>query len=268
MTTSRRLGSRLLFPETKQPIDVRPAASRDELEEAYALVYRSYLWRGYIPPNDSGLRLSLFNLLPDAVTFAGAYDGGVVATVSLIPDSPAGLPMDDIYHTELSALRAQNRRIAEVTMLADRRLEIRRTLPMLLALMKLLFDYAIMMLECTDLCITINPRHNDFYERYLLFTHLGDLKHYPSVQNNPALARRLDLTQVRERCEGHELLLRLFFDERTDREVFLNRFRMSDDDVAHFCGRTSIVAEASQPLFDLVRGQYPQLPFDAWRNRT
>jgi hypothetical protein len=155
-------------------IYVRPAASRDEFEQAFALVYQNYLRRGYVSPSSSQIRLSKFNIVPETATFVGVLNGQVIATVSLVPDSMLGLPMDDIYADRLRPLRDTGRRLTEVTMLADRRLEINRTLPMLLSLMKLVFDYARTQLMADDICITINPRHEAFYRRYMLFMDLGE----------------------------------------------------------------------------------------------
>jgi hypothetical protein len=253
-----------LFPETDSPIDVRPARSFEELTAAYGLVYRCYLGRGYITPHESRLRLTLFNFLPDAITFVGVYQDAVVATLSLLPDSTAGLPMDEIYHDELEQLRTEGRRASEVTMLADRRVEIRRTLPMLLHLMKLVLDYAMYVLRATDLCITINPRHNDFYERYLLFTELGGLRSYPTVRNNPALAKRLDLTTVEERCQTHQLLMRLFFEQRTPDAFFEKRHRFTEEEVADLVERADLVGQATPALVDRLREVYPNLPWEAW----
>ena len=43
------------------------------------------------------------------------------------------------------------------------------------------------------LCITLNPRHADFYLKVLHFKPLGTEKTYPSVANNPALAMHFPL---------------------------------------------------------------------------
>ena len=173
-------------------------ADRAELESAYELVYHIYRSRDYIPANPSGLRLTIFNAFPSSVTFVGVVHDEVIATVSLIPDTPIGLPMDEIYRDEVQALRDAGRRLIEVTMLADRRLSVRRSLAMVLALMKLVFDYAALSLKATDLCITVNPHHDKFYDEYLLFSPLGGLRAYPSVSGNPSIARRQDLERVEE----------------------------------------------------------------------
>lgn len=246
-------------------IRVGPAASREELEQAYRLVYSTYLRRGYIGPNRARIRLSVFNAFPAAITFVGVLRSEVIATMSLLPDTPAGLPMDEIYHEELQECRDVGRKLTEVTMLADRRFEMRRSLPMLLSLMKLVFDYATLVLGASDLCITINPRHDTFYSRYLLFTELGGLRSYPSVRNNPALARRLDLDHVREACEGNERLLRHFYQNRTPLERFQDRYRMTPTDLAYFFAELMpIFRDAPHQVTDCLRRHYPDCPWEQW----
>jgi hypothetical protein len=246
-------------------ICVRRAGCRGELEEAYHLVYRNYRQQGYIERNEAQIRVSVFNAFPSTVTFVGMLEQQVVATVTLVPDTPVGLPMDSIYHEELRELRDEGRELAEVTMLADRRHELRRSLPVLLSLMKQLFDYATLVLEANDLCITINPRHESYYTRYLLFEPMGELKLYPSVQNNPALALRLDLDNVREKCRGNQRLLQRFFTGRTPLDALCSGYYMSPEDLEHFFVRqTSTFQRAAPEHIEHLRGLYPECPWDRW----
>ena len=244
-------------------LEIRPALSRAELESAYELVYQNYRTRDYIPPNSSGLRLTIFNAFPSTVTFVGVIRDEVIATVSVIPDTPVGLPMDEIYHDEVQALRDAGRRLIEVTMLADRRLSVSRSLAMVLALMKLVFDYATLSLKSTDLCITVNPHHDKFYHEYLLFTPLGGLRAYPSVSGNPAIARRLDLERVEEECQGRPVLLRRFYQDRTPLSLFENRYRMAAGDLRYFfMERTQTFQESPDYMLSRLRECYPDFNWD------
>ena len=268
MARSRGARVRNLKGET-QTVFVRPATSRQELEEAYRLVYHSYLQRGYVAEDPARIRYTLFNMFPGTATFIGAANHDVVSTVTLIPDSPAGLPMDDIYRDELQPLRDQGRRITEVTMLADRRCDFERTIDMLLRLMKLVFDYATLVLKATDMCITINPRHEKFYRRFLLFEALGEMKTYPTVQDNPALLERLDLVRVREECEGRQHLIDQFFEDRTPLDEFDKRYRLSDDDVRYFCIELLPLLESASPeAMAHLREARPSCPWDEWLGRA
>ncbi len=249
-------------------LEIRPALSRAELESAYELVYQNYRTRDYIPANTSGLRLTIFNAFPSTVTLVGVIHDEVIATVSVIPDTPVGLPMDEIYHDEVQALRDAGRRLIEVTMLADRRLSVRRSLEMVLALMKLVFDYATLSLKSTDLCITVNPHHDKFYHEYLLFTPLGGLRAYPSVSGNPAIARRLDLVRVEEECQGRPVLLHRFFEDRTPLDVFENRYHLTDADLRYFfMERTQIFSESPAYVLSRLREYYPDFDWGGLANK-
>jgi hypothetical protein len=244
---------------------VRPAQSREEFEQAFRLVYQSYLDRGYIEESPQQIRLSVFNAFPTSVTLVSVVRETVVATVSLVKDTPVGLPMDEIYHNEVQQLRNAGRRLIEVTMLADRRRELHRALTMVLELMKRVFDYAALVANANDLCITINPRHETYYESFLLFEPLGGLKAYPSVRNNPALAKRLDLDHVREKCDGNQELIERFFTDRTPLNVLEGGYRMTADDLHYFFVElTTAFRDASPEVRECLRGYYPACPWEEW----
>jgi hypothetical protein len=163
----------------------------------------------------------------------------------------------------VQALRDAGRRLVEVTMLADRRLSFRRSLAMVLALMKLVFDYATLSLKATDLCITVNPHHDKFYHEYLLFSPLGGLRAYPSVSGNPAIARRLDLERVEEECQGRPVLLRRFYEDRTPLSLFEQRYRMTAADLRYFfMERTQIFPESPAYMLNRLRDYYPDFNWD------
>ena len=244
---------------------IRPALDRAELEGAYELVYHNYRPREYIPANPFGLRLTIFNAFPSSVTFVAVVHNQVIATVSLIPDTPIGLPMDEIYREEVQTLRDAGRRLVEVTMLADRRLTIQRSLATVLTLMKLVFDCAALSLKATDLCITVNPHHDKFYHEYLLFSPLGGLRAYPSVSGNPAIARRQDLERVEEEFRRRRpSLLHRFFEDRTPTSLFEQRYHMTTADLRYFfVERTHIFQESPPYMLNRLRDCYPDFDWDA-----
>jgi hypothetical protein len=250
-------------------LSIRPVASRHELEQAFNLVYLSFLQREYIEQSRSRMRFSVFNALPETVTFVGELRSQIVATVTLVPDTPIGLPMDEIYHEEVQALRDQGRRLAEVTMLADRRHEIRRALPVVMQLMKRILDYATLVLEANDICITINPRHETYYRHFLLFQSLGELKNYPSVRNNPALAQRLDLARVTDTCEGNERMRRHFMTNRTPLDELVQHYVMTPEDIEYFfVERTTMLQRLSDEHISYLRTIHPDCPWEEWLLRS
>ncbi len=233
-----------------EAISVHTVRSRQELELAFGLVHDNYADRGYIEPQDSGLWLTHYNFLPGALTLVGSVDSEVVATISVFADSALCLPMDEVYHRELGKLRQEGRTLSEVGMLADRRLRIGRTLPMLLRLMKKVFDYAQRDLAADDLCIAVNPRHGRFYEQFLLFETMGRPRAYPRMRSNPAVARRMCLSKARDLIKSNKTLSKHFSGKETPRSFFTECYQPTAADVRYFlCDRT----KAWQGLNDITR---------------
>ena len=169
------------------------AESQDELEQAYRLVHDSYKEAGYTDMHPSGMRIDSFNALPDTSVFIAKKDKQVIMTMTLVADSPLGLPIDGLYSDEIAPLRARNHRIGQLSAFASLS-EYRyanQTLP--LFLIKLMGRYARDYMCLDDLVITINPKHSLFYEYLLLFKKIGGLKSCQEVKGHPAYAYLLEL---------------------------------------------------------------------------
>ena len=201
----------------RKDVSVRPALSRAELARAYNLVDRRYTKEGLLPGDDYDAQYchSYEETSPGQVTFVAIVDDTLVATASVMPDSQHGLSMDDPYRAELDALRARGRTLSEVTMLATADQTPEGGLQMLLLLFKRLFDYAWFVLEANDVCVAVHPRHAPFYENFLQFEPLGPRRPYSSVQNKPAVAKRLDLCRAKKRYRKSQQLWTIFFRNRT-----------------------------------------------------
>ncbi|HUF91061.1 MAG TPA: hypothetical protein VMR23_01715 [Candidatus Limnocylindria bacterium] len=170
-------------------IDVGLVVSPAERDACFRLVHAQYVERGYTERDPSGRRLLLHQALPATRMFRATSAARVVATVSLVPDSVLGLPMDDLYAAELRPLRTAGRRLAEVSALAAAPGAGSATVAGLLSRLVL---YAERLGRVDDLCVTVHPRHARFYER-LGFSPLGPVRQYEAVNGAPAVALRLDL---------------------------------------------------------------------------
>ncbi|HOX05778.1 MAG TPA: hypothetical protein PK280_05205 [Planctomycetota bacterium] len=200
------------------------ANDRAGREEAWGLVYRAYLQKGYMAPSDSRMRILPQDALPGTTTFvAREADGSAAATLTMVPDSPMGLPMDDLYRRELDALRAAGRRPCEIAKLVAC-VEERQGMEMLLHLFKLAYLSARRLDGCTDFVITVNPRHEKYYRRLLLFEPIGETRAYGSVNGAEAVPLRLDLLRAEE-------LYRQAFGGRSGR-ANLHAFFVGDDEPA------------------------------------
>lgn len=251
-------------------IRYKPAENREELRAAYTLVHDEYARRGYVPDRGNKFKISIYNLLPDTVTFIALLKDKIVSTVTLIPDSPLGLPMDEIYRVELDALRLQGQKIAEVSMLASNTsllgegislmLNSRKLIPVF-GLFKLLFDYAREIVMLDNFCIAIHPKHDLTY-RALFFEELGPLKSYHSVNGNPAVARHVNLHCAREKCKEVRGLYKLFIAQLTDRSVLKRRIHFTPSDIYYFFEQeTDVLRSASPAQLRYLEKCYPDYDF-------
>jgi hypothetical protein len=101
--------------------------------------------------------------------------------------------VDALYRSELAALRADGRRLAEVGALAVDRPWRGATLALMRPLVQLVGIYARDVGGMDDLCIAVHPRHASFYVRGFGFTRFGVEKAYGAVKGAPAVGLRLDL---------------------------------------------------------------------------
>ena len=179
-------------PDEIASLTFKLAETRSEREQAFALLHDMYVRRGLLDRTPSGLKLSVYSLLPTTAIFIGVRDGRVLSTMSLIEDSPLGLPMEEIYTEELDRLRLPGRRIAEVGALAVATGA--RGKGLALMMYNLMFRWAHFCRGIDDLVIAVNPRAQDFYATLLLFERIGGARTYETLKRAPAVALRLDLT--------------------------------------------------------------------------
>ena len=262
-----------LKPETLlETIEYRVARSKEELEKAYFLVYKEYLKKGYVKESEAQLKYSLYNAMPDTTTFVTVLENEIFATATLIPDSPLGLPMDDIYNKELNQFRQERKKICEISMLASDTGLFQDGVSMMLNskkmffifyLFKTLFDYAIEYMHLDCICITINPKHNLTYD-FLLFKTIGELKTYDNANGAPAIAKYLDLNTVEAECKNSnkEGLYRMFFQRKTPADKFANKFKLRPEDLIHFfVKKSTIFQETPDTQLNYIKRCYPSYDF-------
>ena len=253
-------------PPSRAELQVGPARTFAELCEAYALVYASYVSRGYCDPHPSRMRYGLHNCLPEAATFVGKHQGRVAATVSVIPDSPLGLPLDDIYSGHVEELRGCGRRLAEVVLLSapDEVTGMRRSMASLLQVFKFAFDYA-RCLGIDDLMVTCSAtRHEGFYTRYLQFERFGPHLPFDSVNGQLTTLLRLNLRCVESVNCPHKQVQAFFLDNPVPEEVFSQRFRHTESTLRHLftCARR-LLQDASDQEKCYIASRYPGIDIAA-----
>jgi hypothetical protein len=177
--------------------DVTLAQDTETVDAAFRLVHDRYVARGYMEPDPSGWRLTSYNAVPATKMFVAQRERGVQGTLTVIRDSPMGLPMDELYGEEMACLREEGRRVAEVSALAAEPDLGKEGLAIVIRLIRQALLFSAEVVELDDLCIAVNPRHVGFYRRLFGFRLFGPLKRYARVNGAPAVGLRLDLGSVR-----------------------------------------------------------------------
>lgn len=184
-------------------ITYRIAHASEEKRQSRALIKSQYLESGYLSAGKA-LDEKMARHEEHTTTFVVWHEETVLATLSLIIDSSAGLPMDELYKKELDILRHRKKRLAEVTQLAAAEQTITQLFPHLsrkqrltfvLPLFRFVLHFALWK-ELDALCIAINPKHALLYDT-LGFENIGELRYYGSFNQAPALAKVLDLDTMR-----------------------------------------------------------------------
>lgn len=185
-------------------IDYKLAESESELLGAFQLIYQEYLRAGLTRPSSRALRITPWHLLPTTEIFVAKVNTEVIATLTLVRDGELGMPLESIYMEEVAARRIMGLRMAEVSCLADRRDDPKRSMRVLTHLMGLMAQVA-QCREVDELLIAVHPRHARFYARYIGFEMFGLQKSYSAVCDKPAIALELKLNELaRNRPEVYQ----------------------------------------------------------------
>src|SRR5690349_3288310 len=97
-----------------QQLAFRLARGTEERMGAFQLIHAAYVRAGLGEPNLVGMRVTPYQILPTSQIFVGMLRDEVVSTVSLIGDGELGLPMQSMFPDEVSQLREEGERVAEV----------------------------------------------------------------------------------------------------------------------------------------------------------
>lgn len=92
------------------------AETKEELEACFKLLHDAYVSSGFMTPDPSGMRVTIYHALPTTTTLCAKFDDQVVGTLSLIRESAIGFPLQRIF--DLTGVREKEGNIAEVSALA------------------------------------------------------------------------------------------------------------------------------------------------------
>jgi hypothetical protein len=180
-------------PAPSDRLQLKIAETKDELEACFRLLHDAYVGSGFMEPDPSGMRVTIYHALPTTTTLCAKYDGQVVGTMSLIRDSAFGFPIQAIY--DLSAVRAKEGNIAEVSALAVHPSFRKTGGAILFPLMKFMYEYCTTFFDTRHLVIAVNPNKIEMYESLLFFRRLtaNVVEKYDFANGAPAVGAWLDL---------------------------------------------------------------------------
>jgi hypothetical protein len=229
---NRQTPPRRVPDATARPFKIRAADSHGRRSSANILLNKMYAWRGYVSnPLPEQQSLNRFTLV------ANDHDQ-TMGTMTVGFDSAAdGLLADDLFRDELSALRAQGRRICEFTKLAIDPSECSKRVLASLFHVAYIYAHRIKGFDC--LVIEVNPRHVRYYQRMLGFELMASERPNRRV-NAPAVLLRLDFTHAHEQIDIYGGKPEL---ASVERSLYPLAFSMAEED--------GIVARLRRPHWDI-----------------
>ena len=183
-------------PAPSPRLQLKIAETKEELEACFAVLHDAYVDSGFMKPDPSGMRVTIYHALPTTTTLCAKYDGQVVGTISLVRESALGVPLQRIF--DLSAVREKEGHIAEVSALAVHRKFRKTGGSILFPLMKFMYEYCTTFFDTRHLVIAVNPSHIEMYESLLFFKRLTAkmVENYDFVNGAPAIGASLDLKEA------------------------------------------------------------------------
>lgn len=180
------------------PIDrfrVRVARTTRDYEGAFRLVHAAYVFMGIETLSMDGMRVVPQHLLPESTVFV-AYEGeALIATMTVIEDSPAGLPLAKEYGEPIARLRGQGAKLVEFASLAVVQRYWRSGVTQLLSMAA--YNFAYNHRGATHTVVGINPRAAPFYRAMFQFTELGSSHEHTALR-----APVVGLVQDMNRAQG------------------------------------------------------------------
>jgi hypothetical protein len=243
---------------------VRLANKLELRQKASNLIYNVYLKSGLAKKTDSELWLSIFDALPETMTLVAEDESGRIGgALTLVFDSPIGLPADQLYKNEVDKLRNAKRKICEIISFGMN-IEANGSIKVLACLFYCSYLLSSRIKNATDFIITVNPCYNNLYCRKLLFKKIGPEKNYAKVNGAPSVLLNLSLKipgilKHKQRIFPLYLLKYSEQEELDMAERIQNMHRpMSDEEFyVLFIEKTDIWAKASPQQKEFIKKVYP-----------
>ena len=258
-------------PRPDARLQLKIADTQEELEACFRILHDSYVAAGFMQPDPSGLRVTIYHALPTTTTLCAKWDGQVVGTISMIREGVFGFPLQTEF--DLGPVRAKTGQIAEVSALAVAPAFRKTGGQILFPLMKFMTDYCRSYFDTRHIVIAVNPNKIEMYESLLFFDRLQDkvVDHYDFANGAPAVGATLDLVEGIAHFEhayghkpDHKNLSRYLFNSRLENiQLPQRRFHTTNDPVLtpsmmdyFFNQRTQVFAGLDERKRRLLRSIY------------
>ncbi len=159
---------------------IRLARTAKEYEDAFRLIHLAYAFKGIEPMRRLDLRITEQHVLSEAVVLVAYERERLVGTISVTKDSPAGLPLDKDYPSELASLRSDGARLSEVGSLAVVQRCWHSGLMPLLGMAAARVGFRIH--GSSHNVIGIHPKASDFYRAIWNFHPLGAVRQHTELE--------------------------------------------------------------------------------------
>jgi len=180
-------------PSPDPRLELKVAETQQELEDCFKILHDAYVGSGFMKPDPSGMRVTIYHSLPTTTTLCAKWEGRVVGTISMIREGVFGFPLQSIF--DLEQVRKKYGQVAEISALAVHP-DFRKTGgTILFPLMKFMREYCVKMFDTRHLVIAVNPDRIDLYEALLFFDRLREtpVAEYDFANGAPAVGATLDL---------------------------------------------------------------------------
>ncbi|ALV06740.1 GNAT family N-acetyltransferase [Roseateles depolymerans] len=185
-------------PAPSDRLELKVAETEEELEACFHILHDAYVGSGFMKPDPSGLRVTIYHALPTTTTLCAKYDGEVVGTISMVREGVFGFPLQSVF--DLEGVRAKGGKVAEISALAVAPAFRKTGGAILFPLMKFMHQYCTEFFDTRHLVIAVNPDKIELYEALLFFKRLKEqtVDNYDFANGAPAVGATLDLQEADE----------------------------------------------------------------------
>jgi hypothetical protein len=207
------------IPRLANPkIVIRLAQNPEEIKAADQLVYRNYVNR-ILPDDVEAFRKNRYLSSPARHVGVAVDAGRIIATLSMVEDSPLGLPSDAFRPELLRHFRRVKSRLGEMSCFATDQ-SVRHPMNVVMFLFKFFFEYNFYYANIDRMVASCRMRHADFYEKHLGFEKLMPAFTHPYADDMVCQFVTLDMLAVHARVSCRY---------REDATDDLHRFFMVDE---------------------------------------